>query len=35
MRIIGNLRESAEIIWLIKKVSQVLGNWYGITGLIG
>ena len=34
MRIIGNLREITEIIWLTKEVSRVLGNSYGITGLI-
>jgi len=34
MRTIGKLRESAEIIWLTKEVSQVLGNSNGITGLI-
>ena len=34
MRIIGNLREITEIIWLKKEVSRVLGNSYGITGLI-
>jgi hypothetical protein len=35
MRIIGNLSEITEIIWLIKELSRVLGNSYGITGLIG
>ena len=35
MRIIGNLREITEIIWLTKEVSRMLGNSYGITGLIG
>jgi hypothetical protein len=35
MRIIVNLREIAEIIWLTKEVSRVLGNSYGITGFIG
>jgi hypothetical protein len=34
MRIIGNLREITEIIWLTKEVSRVLGNSYGITELI-
>jgi hypothetical protein len=34
MRIIGKLRESAEIIWLTKEVGRVLGNSNGITGLI-
>jgi hypothetical protein len=34
MRIIGNLREITKIIWLTKKVSRVMGNSYGITGLI-
>jgi hypothetical protein len=34
MRIIGNLREITEIIWQTKEVSWVLGNSYGITGLI-
>jgi hypothetical protein len=35
MRIISNLREITEIIWLTKEVSRALGNSYGITGLIG
>jgi hypothetical protein len=35
MRIIGNLREITEIIWLTKEVSWRLGNSYGITRLIG
>jgi len=35
MRIIGNLREITEIIWLTKEVSRALGNSYGIIGLIG
>jgi hypothetical protein len=35
MRIIGNLCEITWIIiWLTKKVSRMLGNSYGITGLI-
>ena len=34
MRIIGNLREISEIIWLTKEVSRMLDNSYGITGLI-
>jgi hypothetical protein len=34
MKIISNLREITEIIWLTKEVSRVLGNSYGITGLI-
>jgi hypothetical protein len=36
MRIIGNLCEiTGIIIWLAKEGSQMLGNSYGITGLIG
>jgi hypothetical protein len=34
MRIIGNLREITEIIWLTKEVSWMLGNLYEITRLI-
>jgi len=35
MIIIGNLCEiTGIIIWLTKRVSQMLGNSYGITGLI-
>ena len=34
MRIIGNLIEITEIIWLTKEISRVLGNSYGITRLI-
>ena len=35
MRIIGNLCEiTGIIIWLTKEVSRMLGNSYGITGLI-
>jgi hypothetical protein len=34
MKIISNLREITEIIWLTKEVSRVLGNSYGIIGLI-
>ena len=35
MRIISNLCEiTGIIIWLTKEVSQMLGNWYRITGLI-
>jgi hypothetical protein len=34
MRIIGNLWEITEIIWLTKEVSWMLGNSCGITGLI-
>lgn len=35
MRIIDNLCEvTGIIIWLTKKVSRMLGNSYGITGLI-
>jgi hypothetical protein len=34
MRIIGNLREITEIIWLTKEVSWVMGNSCGFTGLI-
>jgi hypothetical protein len=35
MRIIGNLCEiTGIIIWPTKRVSRMLGNSYGITGLI-
>jgi len=35
MRIIGNLCEiTGIIIWLTKEISRMLGNSYGIIGLI-
>jgi len=34
MRIIDNLWEIIEIIWLTKEVSRMLGDLYGITRLI-